>query len=225
MATEEKALSLVMAKSAPVHFSKPPAVVLKKLALLASLDGQTTFLALQIGGLLWQAKEQLTKHGEFKKWIAAHIKGRGYRSCAYYMKLTQVFVEQAQLTSHANGEKIFAALIALDPTKKKQTGLAQEATTIAREFIGELSITELLIKYGIKDVGLKSELTGDDDAPPALTDAEQAQMELDLTWSQSFEPAKSLADLLAEKARILTPEQRTALKAELDRAQAALRAV
>ena len=47
---------------------------------------------------------------------------------------------------------------------------------------------------------------------------------MELVWEQAYAPAKSLADLLVERAATLAPERRDAIAAELTRALQALRA-
>lgn len=210
---ESRALALVT-KSAPVHFSpSKPTLLLKKLEAIDRAESQAVFLALQVGVLLWQIKAQI-KHGEFKGWIAEHVSGRSYRSCAYYMKLALAFVEKAKPS-----EAVVQALPGLDLDASKLKPTDTSAREAMEKFAGGRSLTELLIKHGIKGVGLKAELT-EGEAPPPVTAGEQ----LELLWEQAYQPAKSLADLLVERAAVLTPDKREAIVAELTRALQALRA-
>ena len=219
MPKDSQALSLLTAKSAAVHFSQDAARqrLLDTLAAIARHEAQATKFALQIGVILWQAKAALP-HGQFQPWIKENIAGKSYRSCAYYMKLTMAFVETAR-----PGAALLECLSGIDFEKDTGFDYNEHATLAAiAKFTGDLSLTELLIKHGIKGVGLKGELT-EGETPPALSPAEQQQQELALIWSQAYQPAKSLADLIAERAQGFTADQREALQAELSRALDALR--
>lgn len=215
MPKDTQALTLLTAKSASVHFSQDDAcrVLLEKMAMLAAHEARAAQFGVQIGVMLWQTKAALP-HGEFQGWIKQHIVGRSYRSCAYYMKLALIFVEKVK-----PGAQLLETLISVDLGAEKHTASEKIILGELEKFIGENSLTELLIKHGIKGVGLKSELA-DGEEPPALTGEQQ----LELDWAQAYEPAKSLADLLAEKAAAFTSEQRAALEAELKRALEAIRA-
>lgn len=216
--TSDKALSILV-KSAPgsALLPKLPKQLTSELALIHKLESQAAGRAIRVGLWLWQAKEVL-KHGEFKPWIEKNVEGKSYRSCAYYMKLAMTFVEKTRVS----GESLHALVNHnfKNAPKSKDAKAAVDALT---GFVGELSLSELLIKHGIKSVGLKAALTGGDDgAGGAPADP---QMELTLLWDQAYTPAKSLADLLSEKAAALKPDQRAALEAELKRALDYVRAV
>lgn len=194
---------------------KLPKQLAKELDLIHKLESQAAGRAIRIGAWLWQAKAQL-RHGEFKGWIDQHVEGRGYRACAFYMKLALAFVEKSKIS-----EPQLAALCAHNFKGTPKSSAGKEAAERLATFIGDHSLNELLIKHGIKSVGLKGELTAGDEAPPAATEGEQ----MDLVWSQAYEPAKSLADLLTERAATLAPDRRDAIAAELQRALQALRSV
>jgi hypothetical protein len=215
MPKDTQALALLTAKSEPTRSLLPqmPGLITGKLEAIRRHDVQAAQLSLQIGVLLWQTKATLP-HGEFQAWIKSNVDGRGYRVCAYYMKLALAFTEKVKPAAWK-----IEAMMTLDFDATKHTDEELSALDTMKQFIGENSITELLIKHGIKSVGLKSELA-DGQEPPALTGEQQ----LELDWAQAYEPAKSLADLLAEKAAAFTSEQRAALEAELKRALEAIRA-
>lgn len=218
MPKDSQALALLTAKSASVHFCQAAARqrLLDTLAAIARHEAQATKFALQIGVILWQAKAELP-HGQFQPWIKENIAGKSYRSCAYYMKLTMAFVETVR-----PGSALLECLSGMDFDKADLDFNEQGTLAAIAKFTGDLSLTELLIKHGIKGVGLKGELLGGE-APLALTPEAQQQQELELIWSQAYQPAKSLADLIAEKAQGFTADQREALQAELSRALDALR--
>lgn len=218
MSEHSKALAVVTGtsgKSAPVHFLKQTGkTVAKLIGRIHRSEHDTAFFALVVSSLCWQAKANAA-HGEFKPWVRTHVGERAYRSVAYYMQLGLRFAEKSKITNEE-----FLQLATLNP-KGAKSGPAKSAFEKVEKFIGEHSLTELLIKHGVKGVGLKGELTAGDEAPPALTAGEQ----MDLVWSQAYEPAKSLADLLTERAATLAPDRRDAIAAELQRALQALRSV
>lgn len=216
MASAESLALALVTKSDPGGslLKKLPARLTAELALIQKLEAQTTGRAIRVGLWLWQAKARVP-HGQFKAWIESAVTGRGYRQCAFYMKIALVFAEKSRV-----GEKGLAALLQHDFKRAPKNAEAKDALAKLAAFIGDLSLNELLIKHGIKGVGLKAELT-EGEAPPAATAGEQ----LELVWEQAYQPAKSLADLLVERAAILTPDKREALAAELTRALQALRAV
>lgn len=217
---ESKVLAVLTATPAKVqalHFLKAAGKALtKRIALVRRADHDGSFHALCVGAELWKAKA-VSKHGEFKPWIEQNVPTSAYRTCADYMKLTQIFAEKAKLTAEEA-----LAMGKLLP-KGAKSGPAKSAAAKLDAFIGDLSVHELMIKHGVRGVGLKAELT-EGDAPPAI-EAGNGQMDLSLVWEQVYEPAKSLAELLAEQASRLKPEQLAAVEAELKKALHAVRAV
>jgi hypothetical protein len=218
MPKDNQALSLLTVKS-DTHVSllpEMPRIVGEKLGLIRAADRQQILLAFQIGALLWRTKASL-KHGEFQDWIRTNVDGRGYRSCARYMKLTLRLAEERSLSDRG-----WTALLDLHRVDDEAlSGAEAEAAEAVSSFARDLSLTELMVKHGIMGVGLKSELTSEE--PPALTAEQQQQQELALIWEQTYTPAKTLADVLTEKAGALNADQRSALESELNRALDILR--
>jgi hypothetical protein len=182
----------------------------------AGYDG--AFNALCVAMLLWQARGQLGrgagKKGSFMAWVAEHVAESAHRTCTDYMKLGMIFAETTAIT-RAEAH----AMIYLKPRGAK-TDAEKTAVEKLSAFIGDLSIFELMVKHGVRGVGLKSALTGDSEETPALTAGEQ----MELVWSQAYKPAKTLADLLTEKAASLDKDKRDVLAAELKRALQAIEA-
>jgi len=220
MSSDSKALTLLTTLPGKLHkvqfLKRAETIVARQFKKLFRSEHETAVNAVVIGLLLWQAKAAVEK-GTFMDWVAKNAGERAYRNSRYYMSLAQVFVEKGRLSLD---ERLAASTLT---GKAPKAGPAKGVYEKLSKFIGEESLSDLFIKHGIKGVGLKSALTAGEE-PPALTDAQQAEQQMELDWSQAWEPAKSLADLLAEKAATFSPEKRAALEAELKRALQALRA-
>lgn len=212
---------------------------LKKLQVAAVAEMQTIHRlqceaagrAVLVGLALHRIKASL-KHGQWGGWINRDFKAVGHRQVNYYMRLALVFLERErvqkpdllalpgdQLALDVEGDKGGAAFV-----NKLQ------------KFVGDLSLTELLIKHGIKGVGLKTELTtGEDDEGDELTPEQQAQQERDAAWLAVWNPAQAIRATLTDPNKlqlISDPAKVEQLKAEIvelntliDERLAALRAV
>lgn len=220
MASNSDTVLVIMAGSAPVvHFSKLPKRLAKELDLVRKLEAQAAGRAIRMG--LWLYQVQFAVKGKFKAWLAENVQELRYRQCAYYMRLTHFFAEQLKAKHGADTTKrLLDALSSYHFGKAPKSKDAREAFAALSAFIGEDSLNELLIKHGIKGVGLKSQLEAGADAPPQLTPAEQ----LEFIWEQTYTPAKTLADFLTAQATSLPPDKKAVLEAELMRALQALRA-
>jgi hypothetical protein len=133
------------------------------------------------------------------------------------MRLATVFIERTRATK--------PEMLAL-PGDQTSLDLAdnhhgkQLAAKLAT-FVGELSLNELLIKHGIKGVGLKTELTDAAAAEVALTPEEQAARdaaERDDAWQHTWESVQTLRNHFTEPAKlnlITDPVKIGQLKAEV----------
>ena len=89
------------------------------------------------------------------------------------------------------------------------------------KFVADCSLDELLIKYGIKGVGLKTALTDEAAAEVALTPEEQAAREAaerDGAWQTTWESVQTLRHHFTEPAKlnlITDPVKIEQLKAEV----------
>jgi len=207
MAQPKHALTLI-AKSELASSLLPelPQIIAGQLEAIRTLESKAAGVALQLGGSLWAVKTTL-KHGQFQPWIHSNVEGRGYRACAYYMKLVLQFAESARLTAEE-----WAALPSLSDALPED-GPARSVWVKRAKFIGELSLSELLIKHGIKSVGLKHELTAGDDqtALPASDDGQ-------LFFAEIADHLMGLRStvLKPESLMRLTPDQLDNLKTEIE---------
>jgi len=138
---------------------------------IARTDRDNTDRRVLVGAALILAKE-LLPHGEFMKWLKAHVTGAGYTQCTYFMRAAAEFMKSAQ------GKLTSADLVPLAGNAGMLT-LAKKAqgTKLAgavRGFVGEMTWTELLETYGIRDAKKVGGPRGTgDDGEPEAPDPEQ----------------------------------------------------
>jgi len=144
--------------------------VVTQLAFMRDMRRQEALRGLFVGLALQRIKASLP-YGQFGKWVNTNIAEYGERYVNYLMKLALVFIDKCNVRK----PEILAlpgdqTEFALDTLKGDERRFVEKA----EKFTGDLSLTELFIKYDIKSVGLKKELTAgkDDDAPPAKTPQE-----------------------------------------------------
>lgn len=134
-------------------------------------DRAVTLRAIFLGILFWQIKNECPK-GEFMKLASERMPEIARQTRQDYMKLAIVFVEKTRLALPSHFE-IPDAQLAL--SIEDSAGSKHEMVTKAFNFIGTLTLTELMIKHGIRGVGMKTELDNQngDPAPPTASEAEQ----------------------------------------------------
>jgi hypothetical protein len=138
-------------------------------------------------------------------------------SASYYMRLATVFIERAKVTK--------PDILALPGDQTTLSlGDSHEARALVgklEKFVADCSLDELLIKHGIKGVGLKTELTDAAAAEVALTPEEQAAREAaerDNAWQHTWESVQTLRHHFTEPAKlnlITDPVKIEQLKAEV----------
>jgi hypothetical protein len=180
---------------------------LKHISAIALHEGSAARHALSLGALLWQVKSAKPACG-FQEWIEKNVPTHGYRACAYHMKLSMVLAEKAKLTQDE-----WNALPTLG-SKAPKGGHAKAAFQKIGTFVGELSLTELLIKHGVKTVGLKSELMAGDDGSAAPNTDSDGQM----FFAEIAEQLDGYRSVVLDRARLvkLDGKQLDALKREID---------
>jgi hypothetical protein len=119
------------------------------------LRGEEALRGLLVGMALVRIKHSMP-HGTFGPWVQENITAFGDRWASYLMRLGLAFAEKAKVTKPEllaiPGDQ---TELALDTMEGAQRRFVEKAV----KFVGELSLNELLIKYGIKAVGVKTELT------------------------------------------------------------------
>lgn len=129
----------------------------------------TAMRALFIGVALHRIKGSMP-YGAFGPWIATNFRGTSRRTVSYYMSAALVFIGELKLSQRE-------LLISPDDTAELSLESSDAAIKAfvakAKKFIGDMSFSELLAKYGIKE---RTQLGGARTAakaPPAAPDAEQ----------------------------------------------------
>jgi hypothetical protein len=132
-------------------------------------DRAVTLRAIFLGILFWQIKNECPK-GEFMKLATERMPEVARQTRQDYMKLAIVFVEKTKLALPSHFD-IPDAQLAL--SIEDSAGSKHEMVTKAFSFIGDLTLTELMIKHGIRGVGLPAQLTEGDATPPAPNEADE----------------------------------------------------
>jgi|GEM_PF-5784336 len=168
------------------------AAAVAQCAAVGQLESKAAAGAIMAGLTLHRVKAS-TPHGKFGSFIEQKLTkvnfwtaGTAKTNASYYMRLALAFVEKARADK--------GALLALpnDATTLDlgDTANAKKLAAALEKFVGDLSLTELLIKHNIKGVGLKTELAvGDDDAedPSEMTPAQRATYEREQAFMGSLE--------------------------------------
>ena len=148
------------------ELKKLQASAIAQVRAVAELEAKAGMGACIAGFTLLRVKRS-TPHGKFGAWIEASAKnGVGHRQANYYMRLAMVFLEKSKVQA--------PDLLALPGDQLSleigDNHAAKQFFTKLQKFVGDHSLTELLIKHKIKGVGLKTELEteadDEDDAPP-----------------------------------------------------------
>ncbi|MFA6168790.1 MAG: hypothetical protein WC700_19355 [Gemmatimonadaceae bacterium] len=197
--------------------NKLKARTLKEVSAVFKLEKQAAAGAIIAGFNLHRTKASLP-HGKFVPFLEKELAAAGgwsagtaTKNASFYMRLATAFYEKA-------GLKQVDVITALDGNKT--TGKALRASL--EKFVGDQSLTELLIKHGIKGVGLKTALgNGDDDQGGGdgdLTPAQKAEQARTQAWEESWTSTQRLRAAFSEpeKLQLLDdPKQLETLKAEL----------
>jgi hypothetical protein len=172
-----------------------------------------------IAGLTFHRVKASLNHGEFGPWIAQISTSGGNLNIKksqanHYMRLAMVFLEKAKVQK--------PDLLALPGDQMAlEVGdghPARQFFTKAQKFVGDLSLNELLIKHGIKGVGLKTELAQGAEDDEAQTPEQKAAVARERAWAETFESVQRIRANLTETARmhLLTdPKHIEILKSEL----------
>lgn len=133
--------------------------VVEQLQVMRRLRGEEAMRGLLVGLTLLRIKASLP-NGQFTGWLKKNVTFFSDRYCRYLMQLSLVFVERTKVAK--------PELLALpgDQTElalESKEGAQRRLFEKAAKFIGELSITELLEKHGLKET---KKLGGKRDSAP-----------------------------------------------------------
>ncbi len=187
-------------------------VAVAQVAAVGELESKAAIGAVVAGLTLHRVKASLP-HGKFRDWQEKHLakiqgwsKATAVKNVSYYMRLSQIFVERTKIQ-----KPTLLALpgdqLALDVGDSHQ---AKEFFSKVSKFVGGISLTDLLIKHGIRSVGLKKELANDDEDAPAPGAAEDY-------FAQVAKHVYDYRQIVANRESLLrlTPQQLDTLKAEV----------
>ncbi len=164
------ALALLNAGLDKGTLAKLQAGVVVEIKLLDSIDTEVAARRIIIGLALLRIKATL-KHGQWLPWFKKNVIGTGYRTCAYAMRLAEVFLEEAQPA------KADLAALPTDTVSLATIDHRAEAKKFLKAlkgFVGERSFAELLDEHELRDApklgGARGKAAA---AAPAQPDEEQ----------------------------------------------------
>ena len=194
-------------------------VAIRQVAAISELESKAAVGAIIAGLTLHRVKASLD-HGEFGPWISNSNFGSNLtaasrqRTANHYMRLALVFLEKAKVQKPdllaLPGDQLSLDVENGEPTRR--------FFTKADKFVGGLSLNELLIKHGIKGVGLKTELAQGAEDDEAQTPEQKAAAARERAWVETFESVQRIRANLTESDRmhLLTdPKHIEILKSEL----------
>lgn len=218
----KNALTLVASPELRVttnEITKLQDVAVQQVAAISLMETRAAAGAILAGLTLHRVKASLA-HGEFGKWLEqmstnvdiskgsnSHRGGNLPKikraQVNYYMRLALAFLEKAKVAK--------PDLLALpgDQTELSIEGTSGPARRFMEKlagFVGELSLNELLIKYGIKGVGLKTELEAGESAKPEGEDIAAFAAKTAMDWRRMFTDRVKIAQLPPETLRLLDQE-------------------
>jgi|GEM_PF-6702803 len=201
--TQVTALSLFThpsLKPAGDALSRLQAQAVADLQQIQSAERRTAADAVRLGIRLHAIKLGLPPK-TWTAWQEENIKGIGRRQVNNYMRL-------AAVAGHKIGRKALIAIVSGHDD--------QDTTERIERFVGECSLTELLIKFGIRAVGLRGELQ--EPAAGSLSPDRQLELDMQRTWEESWASLQRVRGILTDADRIKLisdPTKLATLKSEL----------
>ncbi len=206
MADKKHTLSLLMEKGNvhTVDISTLKTVIVDQLAAVAQMERDAALRAILIGLALWRVKAAL-KHGEFRPWLESNIEKKKSQ-VNNYMRLATVFVERSRVTKQE--------LLALPADTTSLSENDREASAFfgrATKFVGDCSLNELLVKYGIKGV------TREGDTPADAGTANTGDADGQMFFAEIAEHVLGIRTSVLDPKNIarLSPRQLDDLRAEI----------
>lgn len=141
-------------------------MAVNQIAAIGEMENRAAMGAILAGLTLHRVKASLP-HGEFGPWITqitaedqkrtggAFLSQIKARQCQYYMRLALIFLGKCRV---AKPDLLALPGDQTELTLDGATGPAKRFADKLKGFVGDLSLNELLIRHGIKGVGLKSAL-------------------------------------------------------------------
>lgn len=145
---------MALSVSAPSSLSRIQRATIRALEIVDEHEVLNAQRRVLIGFALHSIKTHL-KHGEFQKWLDQHLPGRGLTSCYYAMRAATACLESGNVSGLSIGDQNWLERKALSARSLDLTKATTAFTRQVRDFVGELSFTELLEKHGIRAPGKK----------------------------------------------------------------------
>lgn len=177
----------------------------KQVAAVLDMEIKTAVGAIIAGLGLHRTKASL-KNGEFTPYLETELAKAGRWTAATAVKNASHFMRLANVFLDKSGINMDAVLAGLDGKNAKARAPLLEAL---KAFVGEHSFNELLIKYDIKSVGLKTALTIEAAAEEPKTDASNLAEAAARAWEESYGAVQLLRGTFTEpeKLQLLTDPQ------------------
>lgn len=175
---------------------------ISQLALIRRLESESALRAVLVGLALHRIKASLP-YGQFGPWLAQNVEAK--RSQANnYMRLSTAFIAQARAT------KVELLAMPGDLALSSEEPGARKLLAKALSFVGECSLNELLVKYGIKGVTREGDEPANDGSPATEADGQ-------LFFAEIAEHVLGIRTSVLNPQNIarLTPRQLDDLRAEL----------
>jgi hypothetical protein len=179
---------------------------LEQLTLIRRLESEGAMRAIFTGLALHRIKASL-KHGEFGPWLEANVNQLGRRQVNYYMRLALECLARTRATV-VELVALPDGCVAMNATDIGSRRFAERV----EKFVGECSLADLLVKYGIKGVVRDGDAGTEGDTGAVGTDAD-GQMFFAEIAEHVLGIRKSV--LNAENIARLSPRQLDDLRAEL----------
>lgn len=205
MSDKKHALTLLAdtAMSTAVDIEKLQTLAVDQLKMIGRLERDAALHAVLAGLLLWRLKAAMP--GTFRAWVEKHAEVKKSQA-NNYMRLATVFVDRSRVTKQE--------LLALPADTSALTDADREASAFfsrAAKFVGDCSLNELLVKYGIRGV------TRDGDTPDDGTGKTGNEADGQLFFAEIAEHVLGIRKSVLDPQNIarLTPRQLDDLRAEL----------
>lgn len=175
--------------------------------LIRRMESEAALRAILVGSQLYVIKTSL-EHGKWGPWQAENLDGIGQRQSNYYMKLAGVFAAKSGIKP----SELADVLAETDAWNRKSalSAPAKRFVKKATEFVGDESLTDLLIRENVRSVGLRKEL----DAPKGKKESAKAKAKRlrAQLWDDTFQNINWLDETLTkpERVELLDDPQRLA---------------
>lgn len=179
-----------------------------------------------LAGLALHRVKASLQHGEFGGWIAEKLANANFwtpatakLNASYYMRLALAFADKVR----ADRDMLLALPSDATSLELADTEGGRKLAAALEKFVGAHSLTELLIKHGIKGVGLKTDLDAEANAEDEanLTPeqrAARAQALREATWAAAWNGVQQVRTTFTDPntlQHLTDPQQVEQLKDEL----------